>query len=505
MTAALEAALAATPPDFSRAAAWMRRLVDLHGAGAHAVLEGILFRMTPTELAALQHHWPMWGRQKQIMPRDSWRVLLLLAGRGWGKTRAVNEYIQAEVMAGNITRFLLIGETDDKAEKVIVRGKDSGLLAIAPPWFKPRAYKGDPKYIAYPNGAIGYLASAERPDSVRGENLDFAFWDEFAVPRPELATDVLYNVRMALRGSENARLLMATTSRKRRPILREIRDKALADPKHYRIVKGRTLENRALPRSFLEDLVNEYWGTPLWQQELEGEILDEESDGAIFKSTWFIRMKALPLGVSLTKRIVAVDPAVSNRRGSDQTGISGGGLGDDGRVYVLADRSDRYDADAWPREAVKLAKEIGAQQIIVETNRGGDLAVKAIADELSKQGLTHIGVLGVFAHDAKETRADPVARLYAQLKVVHVGDLMLLEEQQLTWDPLKEKSPDRIDALVWMVFHLAANAQLMSSTALPALGDRLDPFASGGRVAQVVHEPDAVGEGWNDDLGGRFL
>ncbi len=119
------------------------------------------------------------------------------------------------------------------------------------------------------------------------------------------------------------------------------------------------------------------------------------------------------------------------------------------------DRSDRYTADKWPKEAVTLAIDIGASLIIVETNRGGDLAIQAVTDERDRRGRSDIGVQGVFAHDSKETRADPVARLYALKRVVHIGDLSQLEDQQLTWDPRKEKSPDRIDAEVWAVWELA--------------------------------------------------
>lgn len=476
-------------PELSRAARWMQRLVDLHGAGAREVLEGILVRMSPEELAALRYFWRLWARPKQLFPGGDWRVLLVLAGRGWGKTRAVNEYLREGVESGAVERFMLVGRTDDEAEKILVRGKNSGLLAISPPWFRPRAYKGDPKSIVYPNGAVGYLASAERPDSVRGENLDLLIWDEFAAAKPENAAAVLYNARMALRGSERARLVMATTSRKRRPILRELRDKALADPKHYRIIQGGTLENRGnLPRDFIEDLINEYKGTALWAQELEGEIL-EDDDGALWKARWFKRVPRVPPGVKLERIVLAVDPAVSTRRGSDQTGIGAAGLGSDGRVYCLADRSDRYTADRWPRVVCDLAQELGAQLVIVETNRGGDLAVQAIVDERDRRRLT-FGVQGVFAHESKETRADPVTRLYERGLVVHVGDLGLLEEQQLTWNPLKEKSPDRIDAMVWAIWELAGDQFETGLTAANEATDIINERPRPRRAGELNDFPD---------------
>jgi phage terminase large subunit-like protein len=481
MTAPTPAALA----EVSRAALFMRRLVKRHGPGARDVLEASLARMTPSELAALLYHWAFWARPKQVFPNDAWRVLLILAGRGWGKTRAINEFLNQEVREQRVERFLIIGRTDDEAERVIVRGKDSGLLAISPPWFKPRAFKGEPKSVLYPNGAVGYLASAEKPDSVRGENLDLVIWDEFASARPELAREVHYNARMALRGSARARLVMATTSRLRRPMIKEIRDKARKDPR-YRIIQGGTLENRGnLPPDYVQDLIEEYRGTRLWSQELEGNVLDEDDfEGAIWSGKWFVRADAAP---ELVRVVVAVDPAVSVRQGSDETGIVVAGIGADGLVYVLADESGRYSPDKWPKMVMQLARRFRAGAVVVETNRGGNLATQALLAARHEAGLVDLAVKEVRAEHAKETRADPVARLYERGRVVHVGsDLGKLEDQMVTWDPRKEKSPDRIDALVWAVWDLAGRpdgfagfeeANRMAAPAGPVIGELSDsPF-----------------------------
>jgi phage terminase large subunit-like protein len=438
-------------PEHSRAAVWLRRLAAVHGAGAREILEGVLTRMGPDELAALRYHWPVWARPKQVLPTDPWRVLLLLCGRGWGKTRTLNEWTIDQIVNHGATRFLLVGRTDDEAEKVIVKGKDSGLLAVAPPWFRPRFFPSEPKRIEFPGGAVGYLASAERPDSIRGDNLDFAVWDEIAAARPEHASEVMYNVRLALRGRDGARLLCATTSRKRRPILRELVEASRRDPQRVRVVNGNTFENKSnLPRDFVADLVAEYVGTSLEAQEIGGGLLDEADDEALWRPE-HIRHVARP-PCRLVRVAVTVDPAVSVRAGSDQTGLVAVGLGEDGNLYVLEDASGRWSADAWPKEVKRLVSVHHATVIVCETNRGGDLVSKAIRSEVNDLPITE-----VFSKDSKETRADPVARIYQRGRVFHLHGLDALELQMTTWHPLKEKSPDRIDALVHGIWHLAGD------------------------------------------------
>lgn len=489
-----------TPPDPSQALLWMRDLVRVHGDGARDVLEAILIRMEPGELAALNYDWPTWRRLKQHLPEDGWRVLLLLCGRSWGKTRCVNEWLQGEIVHGGIQRCLLIGRTSEDALRVFVKHQKSGLEVIAPPWFRPRVYVGELPRVVYPNGATCYLVGSETPDTVRGDDLDAVLWDEVASTDPGKASEVFYNARMALRGRERARLVMATTSRKRRPIMREIRDRAVEDPARYRIVIGGTLENRAvLPRDWIGDMISEYAGTRLWAQELEGAILDDEADeGALWQDSWFRRVPRAP---TLVRSLVSIDPAVSERKWADLTGIVGAGHAENGDVYVLEDESGRYTPDKWPRAAMEMAYRIGATLVLVETNKGGNAVTQAVIDareraaseptrpgERPRHLLRDVVVRPVWAEHQKETRAEPVARLYERGRVFHVGDgLTALEQQQLTWDPRKQKSPDRIDALVHGVWDLAprsvaAAAQGVSSPSVDfyeaASGPEMDPYAA---------------------------
>lgn len=445
-----------TPAEDSLALSWMRGLSALGPELADGVLDSILAQLSTRELAALEHCWQFWQRPKQRLPEGRWRVLLVLAGRAFGKTRMLAEAVIDEIAAGRCRRLALISMTDEDARKVMVEGQKSGILARSPPWFYPEwQVSKEGGKLTWPNGAIGYVFSAESPRRIRGEEFDLAWWDEVANCSKEAIAALMYNLRLALRGNDHARLIMSTTPQRGVPMIRDLVKRALAKPGgSYRVIRGHTFDNAAnLPVDYQRDLLEEYEGTTLGKQELEGEILDEDVEGAIFREKWIQRASDAP---ALVRAAVGVDPAISVRKGSDETGIVSAALAVDGKVYVFKDASGKHTANAWPRATVDLFDErrAGDRDVVVaERNRGGDLVAAALRGVRAD-----LPIVEVVSQESKSARADRVAALYERGKVVHVGrDLVELEQQMLSWDPRKEKSPDRVDALVHAVFELAGD------------------------------------------------
>ena len=228
------------------------------------------------------------------------------------------------------------------------------------------------------------------------------------------------------------------------PLIRELR----ALPTTV-ITYGRTLDNAAnLAPQFIDSIIAKYGGTRLGRQELDGELL-EDTPGALWTYAMFsgeeFRLTSPP---PMRRIVVAIDPAASTNEDSDETGIIAAGLGTDGRAYVLADATIRAGPTEWARTAVGLYGSLGADRIIAERNNGGDM-VEAVLRSVAPD----VPIQTVWASRGKQTRAEPVAALYEQGRVSHVGQLPELEAQLTSWVP-GERSPDRMDALVWALTSL---------------------------------------------------
>jgi phage terminase large subunit-like protein len=468
--------MTALPPvdDPCLAERWMRALARVHGEGAREILEGILVRLTPEQLAALKYEWALWRRGKQRIPDGAWRVLLILADRSWGKTRAVNEWLQEEIRAERIERFLLIGRTVDDAVRVLVKGHKSGLQAIAPPWFKPHLYTGEEPRIEYPNGAIGYVVGAAEPNSIRGDNLDFALWDEVAAVPPPKAADVFSNVRFALRGKEGARLILTTTSRRKRPILREIRDRSLEDPERWRLIQGHLLENTATPRDYRQDMARAYAGTTVGREEMGGGAIVDDDGEDLFDQDVIDATRVRPPAPPRMRIGVGVDPGTSTNRGSDDTGVVVDGELD-GHLYALEDLSGRHRPEAWALATIDAVCRWGAEVIVVERNAGGDMVrstlVMMVTIVQTSPDPAHIRrrerygdilrripqmIVEVHSKNGKRTRAEPLAAAYKSGRVHHVGELPHLEGQLVSFDESVSSmaNKDALDAHVHVAWHL---------------------------------------------------
>jgi phage terminase large subunit-like protein len=239
-----------------------------------------------------------------------------------------------------------------------------------------------------------------------------------------------------------------TTTPRPTKLIREI----MADPGTL-VTHGSTYDNRDnLAPSFFSAVIRRYEGTRLGRQELSGEVLDD-NPGALFKRT-DIEAARMAVAPELSRVVVAIDPAATSTEGSDDTGIVLAGIAKlDGVVhgYILADLTCHATPEGWARVAVKAYKEAKADRIIAEVNNGGEMVESVIRAVDS-----NVPVRKVTATRGKAIRAEPVAALYEQGRIHHIGDLGKLEDQMVGWDPADKtaKSPDRLDAMVWAITEL---------------------------------------------------
>ena len=365
-----------------------------------------------------------------------WRTWVLLGGRGAGKTFAGAWWINhlAEIAD---RRFALVGPTLHDVREVMVEGP-SGLKALPERSKRPR-WEAGRRRLVWQNGSEAHAFSAEDPDSLRGPQFHHAWADEFcAWRRPEA---VLSNLRLGLRLGGDPRLVVTTTPRPI-PALRRL----LAEAGVVIDRAGTQANADHLSPGFLKHLRTLYAGTRLEAQELEGLVV--EAEGALFRAEDLARARG-SRPATLERIVVAVDPPAS--ADGDACGIVVVGRRD-GRAYVLADRSKGGESpQGWARLVAQTAREFGAQEIVAEKNQGGEMVRTVLA-----HGGCETAIRLVHASRGKAVRAEPVAALYEQGRVVHCGAFPALEEELMALGSADGggRSPDRADALVWAVTHL---------------------------------------------------
>ncbi|WP_240876892.1 DNA-packaging protein [Shimazuella soli] len=398
----------------------------------------LLDALSNEEANALLYQWEFWARPNQLPPKGNWRTWLLLAGRGFGKTRTGAEYIIEQVKTGKATRVALVAPTPADARDVMIQG-ESGILTISPPWFMPK-YEPSKRRITWPNGAIATIYSGAHPDQLRGPQHELAWADELAAWKyPQETWDMLM---FGLRLGTNPRVVVTTTP-KPIPVVQ-----SLVKAQTTAVTKGSTFDNAVnLAPAFLEQIVSKYEGTRLGRQELYAEILDDVP-GALWKRQ-MLEDTRVPTHPDLIRVVIGIDPAATENEESDETGIVVVGKGVDGHAYVLDDLSLHASPDGWARTAVSAYYDFEADRIVAETNNGGDMVEHTIRT-VDKT----VSYKKVHASRGKLTRAEPIAALYEQGKVHHVGSFGTLEDQMCTWAPSQMQSPDRMDALVWALTEL---------------------------------------------------
>ncbi len=387
------------------------------------------------ETEDIKFMWPFWRRAAQRPPAGDWVTWLLMGGRGSGKTRAGAEWVRA-LAADGIGPIALVGETITEATTVMVEGP-SGLFAVTPPWERPKL-RGATLY--WPNGVEGMILGAADPERFRGPQFAAAWCDEIGKwPNAEAAWDML---QFGLRLGDRPRQMATTTPRPTRLVKR-----LLAEPTTV-VTRMTTAENRThLASTFLSAVVARYRGTVLGRQELEGELI-EDLPGALWTRDMFHRDDGGERG----RIVVAVDPPATSGAGADGCGIVVAARTDTGAL-VLEDLTLKPAAPiAWATRAVRAFHDHGADCIVAEVNQGGEM-VKAVLAQVDPGA----PVRTVHATRGKWLRAEPVAALYAQGRVLHVGGLTALEDEMCAFgvDGLSEgHSPDRLDAAVWAITEL---------------------------------------------------
>jgi phage terminase large subunit-like protein len=390
--------------------------------------------------------WLRIARPEQLVKNENdWKVWLLMAGRGFGKTFTGANTIMQWIRNAKYKNICFISKTLDDVEKVMVNGP-SGILRICSNFelaeFMPKYLKSQ-KLLSWKNGVNVYLHSSDANESLRGPQFDCVWIDEFAkFDNPE---ETLNQIMFCLRLSENAKIIITSTPR---PI--DIMRK-LAQRKDVKVTYGSTFDNAAnLPKSYLDSLNEVYSNTKIGAQEIYGRILEDSSIWS-HDNILHISLNAYDQAEQLVRVIVAIDPAVTSKDESDETGIIIAGVDCNKKYYVLEDISGKYTPSQWCQLAVDAYKRYGADKIIAEVNNGGDLV-----ESVLRAQDCDVSYKAVRASRGKLARAEPIIALYEQHKVFHCAGLELLENQMLN-TVSTSKSPDRIDALVWALTELMSH------------------------------------------------
>lgn len=396
--------------------------------------------------------WSRWARAEQLPPAGDWRVWLMMAGRGFGKTRAGAEWVRGIAEKDSRARIALVAATLGEARGVMVDG-ESGLLAIAPPGDRPR-YEPSLRRLRWPSGAIATLYGAAEPESLRGPQHSHAWADEIAKwAYGEAAWD---NLMLGLRAGEHPRVLATTTPRPVALVRRLVAADGVA------VTYGRTIDNAAnLAPGFLDAMLADHAGTRFGRQELNGELIEDVAD-ALWPRALIecVRVRIVP---DLVRIVVGVDPPAGI--GGDACGIVVVGLGRDGMGYVLEDASIAgVSPEGWARAVADAAARHGADRVVAEANQGG-----AMVGSVLRAADAGLPVRLVHASRGKIARAEPVAALYECGRVRHVGGFPALEDEMAGLSPSggyagPGRSPDRADALVW-----ALTALMLGPQARPGL------------------------------------
>ena len=404
--------------------------------------------LTDEEVQLFGYDWRYWSRPEQCAPVGDWRLWLLMAGRGFGKTRAGAEWVRGVAEQDGAARIALIAANLGEARRIMVEGP-SGLLAIAPPSTRPQ-WEPSLRRLRWPGGAEATLYSAAEPESLRGPEHSHSWCDEIAKwDNSSGAADAVWeNMEMGLRLGAHPRICATTTPRPV-PLLRMLLARA-----DTRLSTGRTVDNSAnLPPAYLAAMDQIYGGSALGRQELDGEML-AEVEGALWSRALLERLRsAPPASDGLSRVVVAVDPPAGTK--GDACGIVVAGLDKAGKGHVLADcTAEGMSPEGWARAVANAAECWAADKVVAEANQGG-----AMVESVLRAADINLPVKLVHASRSKSARAEPVAALYEAERVFHAGTFALLEDQlcgMMAGGGYEGpgRSPDRADALVWALTEL---------------------------------------------------
>ncbi len=410
--------------------------------------------LSDDEAEAIVHDWAFWARPNQLEPTDRpWVNWLVLAGRGFGKTRVGSEQVRKWVKKFPIVN--LIGATAADVRDVMVEGIGAGsaIMEVCRRDERP-VYEKSNRRLVWPNGAISLLFSAEEPERLRGPQHMKVWCDELAAWK--YADEAWEQMEFGLRLGANPQVVVTTTPKPTKLIKDLVANRATV------VTRGSTYDNkRNLARNFFDSIIRKYEGTRLGRQELNAELLDDR-----FGALWTLkaidadRVRQCP--PLLTRVVVGVDPAVTSGDDSAEWGIVVVGQGPSPagadwppHYYVFDDLSAKLTPNDAAKIIVGASRAHKADRVIAEVNNGGDL-VEAILRTVSM----NFAYQAVHASRGKLTRAEPIAALYEQHRVHHVGAFGALEDQMCDYVPQVSKSPDRMDALVWALTELSNDGEV---------------------------------------------
>ncbi len=423
-----------------------------------------LSQLSDAEAEALLFDWRGFlARPDQIAPDGDWDIWTALAGRGWGKTEVGARWVKEQVKDG-ARSIALVAETNKDLEEVMVKR----LLSIYPPEEAPKV-RYRPVRITWANGAEALGYNGTEPDQLRGPEFDAAWVDELAKYR--YARETWDMLQFCMRAGKHPRQLVTTTPR---PI--EIIKSIVGGLEGKSVItRGKTEDNASnLAPAFLEKIKKKYEGTRLGRQELSGEILGD-LPGALWRqdSIDVYRLSERP---QLTRIVVSIDPAITNTEDSDYHGVVVAGLTQEGRGCIIEDGSLKGSPLDWARRAIALYDKHQADGIVVEVNQGGDMVAQTLRSV--REG---INVIEVRATRGKHVRAEPIAALYEQGRVHHLGAFPDLETQMCGFTSAGyegDGSPDRADALVWALTELFP--EILESASIKPADERPEVDHRGG-------------------------
>ena len=415
----------------------------------------LLSQLTDAECSELLHDWRFLARPEQLEPLGQWSVWLVLAGRGFGKTRTSTEWARSRLRRG-YGRLALVAETAADARDVLVEGP-SGMLAVCQPTDRDHSgnligrplYEPSKRRLTWENGAVATTYSGDDPEQLRGPEHDTGVLDELAKYRH--GEETMSNLLFGLRISEDPRAIVATTPRPRKAVIDLVND-----PSTY-VTRGSTYDNRAnLAKTFIANVITKYEGTRRGRQELDGVLL-LDTPGALWNTDMFIRG---PAPAELVRVVVGVDPSGAGGdkdEKADEIGIVVAGKDANGFYYILEDATMSGGPLAWAKRVRSVYLRYVADRVVAEVNYGGAMVestIRSVDPQISYKAVT--------ATRGKVQRAEPVAALYEQGRVVHVGNFAKLEDQMIQFSPSGysgSNSPDRADAAIWAITDLMGAAE----------------------------------------------
>lgn len=414
-------------------------LKDLTDGQLRRILQGLTWRHRREFI----ERWQGWAQTGQCEPDGDWRIWMIRAGRGFGKTRAGAEWISewARMLPG--ARIALVAANDVDGRRVMIEGP-SGLLAVARCDEAPR-WREALRELHFDSGAIATLYSAGAPENLRGPEHHVAWCDELAKwPKGNVAWD---NLMLGMRLGETPRVLVTTTPR---PTALVRRIMALPG---FKETLGRTRQNEYLPANFVEAMLATYGGTRLGRQELDGELL-ADAEGALWTRALVeaCRVEA-DAAIKPVRVVIGVDPPATST--GDACGIVVAALLRDGKLAVVEDASvEKASPARWAQAVAAAAARWGAERVVAESNMGGEMVLGTL-----RAAMMNLPVTAVHASVGKARRAEPVALAYERGDVVHAGMFSALEDELCGLQigggyAGPGRSPDRADACVWALAEL---------------------------------------------------